>query len=156
MNLFKTAKSEPQDAETSVLLEQKDAQITALTEQVATLQAFYDRQIKLNDLVTKSAELGFTGNVASILDSAEGNLATALGNMISAFRVEVGARTEVFTETAAEEDAGDTVPTEIDEAKPTSQSAAVAIVKSTYSLSGKLAVAKARELFPTVMGGQNG
>ena len=149
MSLFKKAEVPTEQPN----VEDLNAQITDLKGQVAELQAFKDNQIKLDHLSAKASELGFTGNVATILNDAKGDLTSAFGGMITAFRAEVTERKEEFVETAPEEDAGDSTPNEDVDVKPQTRSAAIAIVKSNYNLTGSAAVAKARDLYPTVMSG---
>jgi hypothetical protein len=147
--LGKKAPSDELMAQISALTEQNEA----LMAQVSDLTAYRARQESINQLSTKSKELGFTGDVSALFDEANGDMVTAMGSMITAFTQEVATRKVEFVETSAEEDEGDSLPDVVDE-KPATKNSAMALVKSNYNLSGAAAVRKAQELFPLVMGGK--
>jgi hypothetical protein len=122
--------------------------MTELTE----LRAYKARREDLDGLQAKAVELGFTGSVADLMPVGT-EMATSMSGLITAFRDEVATRIETFkTEDSAETDLGDSGPDET--ATPTSMTAALNYVRTTYNLTGKPAVEKAREMYPTIFGGK--
>lgn len=125
---------------------------TAMLTELNELRAYKARREDVDALQAKANELGYTGDVTALMP--EGTpMANAMGNLITAFREEVTARTEQFTtEDSAETDLGDSAPDET--ATPTTSAAAMNYVKTTFNLAGREAVNKAREMYPSLFGGK--
>lgn len=136
------------------ILNKKNDQSTELADlraELAELREYKAHNEKLEQLRSKSAELGYQGDVKELLGE-DGDMATAYASLISAFQTQLKGRQEVFAELHSDEDEGDNGADPL--AKPVTRQEALNLVAQEHGLQGKQLVYRAREMYPDVFGGK--